>query len=111
MTTAGHGSRCAAVPRAGVLAGPRSPAFRGRATGEGDSPAVRDAPRADDAAGRDSARCFRATARTGRLTPALPRVLALETADHPISADLTANGATTTVGGARSVLVGIRVTG
>lgn len=80
----------------------------------------------DDAVGRKSTYCFRATAGTGRLTLELPRVFALETADHPISADLTANGATTTVdvakdgfepvgegtvGGARSVLVEIRVTG
>ncbi|MFE3329318.1 hypothetical protein [Streptomyces sp. NPDC059176] len=80
----------------------------------------------DDAVGRKGNYCFRATAKTGYLTLELPRVFALETADHPISADLTANGATTTVdvakggfesvgegtvGGARSVLVEIRVTG
>lgn len=80
----------------------------------------------DDSVGRDDTYCFEATARTGRLTLELPRVFALETGDHPISADLTANGTTTTVdvpeggfepvgegtvGGARSVLVEIRVTG
>jgi hypothetical protein len=63
---------------------------------------------------------------SGYLTLELPRVFALETGEHPISADLTANGSTTTVevdeggfksvgegtvGGARSVLVEIRVTG
>ncbi|WP_232788894.1 hypothetical protein [Streptomyces odonnellii] len=80
----------------------------------------------DDSVGRDDTYCFEATARTGYLTLELPRVFALETGEHPISADLTANGATTTVevpedgfepvgegtvGGARSVLVEIRVTG
>ncbi|MFE4171390.1 hypothetical protein ACFRR7_04930 [Streptomyces sp. NPDC056909] len=80
----------------------------------------------DESAGRDGTYCFRATTTTGFLTLELPRVFALETADHPISADLTANGETTTVavpkdgfesvgegtvGGARSVLVEIRVTG
>ncbi|MEJ8636358.1 hypothetical protein [Streptomyces sp. MS2.AVA.5] len=80
----------------------------------------------DDAAGRKGNYCFRATAKTGYLTLELPRVFALETAEHPISADLTANGDTTTVdvpkdgfesvgegtvGGAQSVLVEIRVTG
>ncbi|MEV0040461.1 hypothetical protein [Streptomyces sp. NPDC050804] len=80
----------------------------------------------DAAVGRKDNYCFRATARTGYLTLELPRVFALETAEHPISADLTANGTTTTVdvarggfesvgegtvGGARSVLVEIRVTG
>ncbi|MBX9397105.1 hypothetical protein K4749_26790 [Streptomyces sp. TRM72054] len=81
---------------------------------------------ADQSAGRDGTYCFRATATTGYLTLELPRVFALETSDRPISADLTANGTTTTVnvpedtfesvgegtvGGARSVLVEIRVTG
>ncbi|MEV8312472.1 hypothetical protein AB0P36_35675 [Streptomyces flavidovirens] len=80
----------------------------------------------DPVAGRDETYCFRATAKTGYLTLSLPRVFALEATNHPISADLTANGATTTVnvdkggfesvgegtvGGARSVLVEIRVTG
>ncbi|MFI1830742.1 hypothetical protein ACH41E_30535 [Streptomyces sp. NPDC020412] len=80
----------------------------------------------DGSAGRAGTYCFQATAKTGYLTLELPRVFALEAADHPISADLTANGETTTVkvpkdgfepvgeglpGGARSVLVEIRVTG
>lgn len=81
---------------------------------------------ADSATGREGNYCFQATAKTGYVTLELPRVFALETAEHPISADLTANGETTTVavakdgfesvgegtvGGARSVLVEIRVTG
>ncbi|MFJ2557760.1 MULTISPECIES: hypothetical protein [unclassified Streptomyces] len=80
----------------------------------------------DPSAGRDEIYCFRATSKTGYLTLELPRVFALETVDHPISADLTAEGKTQTVavpkggyqsvgegtiGGARSVLVEIRVTG
>ncbi|MCX5558330.1 MULTISPECIES: hypothetical protein [unclassified Streptomyces] len=80
----------------------------------------------DDSVGRKGEYCFQATATTGYLTLELPRVFGLETGTHPISADLTANGATTTVdvpvddfesvgegvlGGARSVLVEIRVTG
>ncbi|MBT2389051.1 hypothetical protein J7E87_06350 [Streptomyces sp. ISL-1] len=80
----------------------------------------------DDSAGRDGTYCFQATAATGYLTLELPRVFALETTEHPISADLTANGETNTVqvpkdgfepvgegtvGGAASVLVEIRVTG
>ncbi|MFC9622228.1 hypothetical protein ACFTXM_20270 [Streptomyces sp. NPDC056930] len=80
----------------------------------------------DDSANRDGTYCFRVTAKTGYLTLELPRVFALETADHPLSADLTAEGKTQTVvvpkdgfesvgegtvGGARSVLVEIRVTG
>ncbi|MEU4151130.1 hypothetical protein [Streptomyces sp. NPDC026659] len=80
----------------------------------------------DSSVGRQDTYCFRATAKTGFLTMQLPRVFGLETADHPISADLTAAGTTTTVdvakddfksvgegtvGGAQSVLVEIRVTG
>lgn len=80
----------------------------------------------DDTVGREGSYCFRATAKSGYLTLELPRVFALEAGAHPISADLTANGETTTVavakdgfesvgegtvGGARSVLVEIRVTG
>lgn len=80
----------------------------------------------DDSVGRQGTYCFRATAKTGRLTLELPRVFAVEAADHPVSADLTADGKTTTVnvpqggfesvgegtvGGARSVLVELRVTG
>ncbi|WP_257138394.1 hypothetical protein [Streptomyces sp. rh34] len=81
----------------------------------------------DDSVGRDGQYCFQATAKTGFLTLELPRVFALETGEHPISADLTANGETLTVdvpkdgfesvgegdlnNGQRSVLVEIRVTG
>lgn len=80
----------------------------------------------DDSVGRQGTYCFKALGRTGRLTLELPRVFAVEAADHPVSADLTANGETTTVnvpqggfesvgegtvGGARSVLVELRVTG
>lgn len=80
----------------------------------------------DASAGRDGLYCFQATAKSGYLTLELPRVFALETGTHPISADLSANGETTTVdvakdgfesvgegsvGGARSVLVELRVTG
>lgn len=81
---------------------------------------------ADAAVGRKGTYCFQANAKSGFVTLELPRVFALETGAHPISADLTANGATTTVdvakggfesvgegvpGGAQSVLVEIRVTG
>ncbi|CAL9422258.1 hypothetical protein SUDANB38_01897 [Streptomyces sp. enrichment culture] len=83
----------------------------------------------DDSVGRKGMYCFAATAATGYLTLELPRVFALEAAtDHSISADLTAEGETTTVsvpkggftsvgeghpatGSKRSVLVEIRVTG
>jgi len=80
----------------------------------------------DTSAGRDGLYCFRTTAKSGHLTLELPRVFALETGTHPISADLKANGQTTTVvvpkdgfesvgegsvGGAQSVLVELRVTG
>ena len=77
-----------------------------------------------------SAYCFKATAKTGYLTLELARVFALETADHPISADLRpqadpAAPATTVnvdknayksvgegaAGGAPSVLLELRVTG
>ncbi|MFC9063526.1 hypothetical protein ACFTXB_36785, partial [Streptomyces sp. NPDC057074] len=69
---------------------------------------------------------FHTTAASGYLTLELPRVFALETGEHPVSADLTAEGQTQTVslaedefksvgegtvGGAHSVLVEIRVTG
>ncbi|MFE9765947.1 hypothetical protein ACFYPC_15715 [Streptomyces sp. NPDC005808] len=81
---------------------------------------------ADSAAGRRGDYCFQPTAASGYLTLELPRVFALETGEHPISADLTANDVTTSVdiaeggfksvgegvtGGARAVLVEIRVTG
>ncbi|MDH6550514.1 hypothetical protein M2162_004611 [Streptomyces sp. SAI-041] len=96
------------------------------ATCDGTADQIRVYTVADSTVGRRGDYCFRATAASGWLTLELPRVFALETGDHPISADLTANGATTTVnvdeggfesvgegtvGGARSVLVEIRVTG
>ncbi|WP_229864429.1 hypothetical protein [Streptomyces djakartensis] len=80
----------------------------------------------DASAGRRGTYCFKAVGKTGRLTLELPRVFAVEAPDHPVSADLTADGRTTTVnvpkggfesvgegtvGGARSVLVELRVTG
>ncbi|MGX1560492.1 hypothetical protein [Streptomyces sp. NPDC055506] len=79
----------------------------------------------DAAEGRAGTYCFKALGDTGRLTLELPRVFAVEAADQPVHADLTANGETTsvvvpeggwtsvgegTVGGARSVLVELRVT-
>lgn len=81
---------------------------------------------ADEEGTRQGTYCFTASGATGYLTMELPRVFALEAADHPISADLTASGKTTTVdvaedgfepvgegsvGGVQSVLVEIRVTG
>ncbi|MFC9636271.1 hypothetical protein ACFWBS_44410 [Streptomyces mirabilis] len=78
---------------------------------------------------QQSAYCFKATAKTGYLALELPRVFALETADHPISADLKPkddpSAATKTVtvakngyqsvgegaGGAPAVLLELRVTG
>ncbi|WP_240138522.1 hypothetical protein [Streptomyces sp. MUM 178J] len=80
----------------------------------------------DPAAGRDEMYCFQANSTNGYLTLELPRVFAIATTDHPVSADLTANGETTTVsipedgfesvgegtvGGPQSVLVELRVTG
>jgi hypothetical protein len=80
----------------------------------------------DTSANRAGTYCFRAIGKSGRLTLELPRVFAVEAADHPVRADLTANGQTTSVnvpqggwesvgegipGGARSVLVELRVTG
>ncbi|AEW92861.1 MULTISPECIES: hypothetical protein [Streptomycetaceae] len=81
-------------------------------------------------ANQQGAYCFKATAKNGYLTLELPRVFALETDDHPISARLTPQGnqqapATTVsvdkngyqsvgegvAGGAPAVLVEIRVTG
>ncbi len=74
--------------------------------------------------------CFKATAKTGYLSLELPRVFALETADHPISADLrpqadpSAPAKTVTVekngyqsvgegaaGGSPTTLLELRVTG
>lgn len=81
---------------------------------------------ADSSANRAGTYCFKAVGKAGWLTLELSRVFAVEAADHPIVADLTANGTTTsvpveqggwasvgegTVGGARSVLVELRVTG
>lgn len=82
----------------------------------------------DAATGRGRVYCFAATGKSGSLTLELPRVTSLETADHPISADLTAAGQTKTIdvpqddfkpvgegdipsGAKRSVLVDLRVTG
>lgn len=96
------------------------------ATCDGSADQIKVYTVADSTAGRKGDYCFKSTAASGWLTLELPRVFALETGDHPISADLTANGATTTVDvaeggfesvgegttdGARSVLVEIRVTG
>ncbi|MFD6530598.1 hypothetical protein [Streptomyces sp. NPDC060184] len=95
-------------------------------TCDGSADQIRVYTVADSTVGRKGDYCFRATATSGYLTLELPRVFALETGDHPISADLTASGTTTTVAvdeggfesvgegtpsGARSVLVEIRVTG
>ncbi|WP_329218436.1 hypothetical protein OG352_19175 [Streptomyces sp. NBC_01485] len=89
-------------------------------------PQIRVLTIGDPAAGRADTYCFKALGKTGRLALELPRVFGLETTDHPISADLTAGGQTTSVdvakdgwasvgegtqGGARSVLVELRVTG
>jgi hypothetical protein len=80
----------------------------------------------DDNLGTRETYCFQATAKTGYLSLEVPRVFYLKTSDHPISADLTADNATTTVnvakntfksvgegtiGGAQSVLVELRITG
>ncbi|MFF7366060.1 hypothetical protein [Streptomyces sp. NPDC008125] len=69
--------------------------------------------------------CFQASGTTGYITLELDEVFYIETASHPITADLTADGETQTVnvaeggfksvgegvGGAPTVLVEIRVTG
>ncbi|WP_327282035.1 MULTISPECIES: trypsin-like serine protease [unclassified Streptomyces] len=80
----------------------------------------------DPAANRAGTYCFASSAATGLLTLELPRVFAIDAADQPLTASLTADGATKTVtiakdgyasvgegqiGGARSTLVEIRVTG
>lgn len=90
------------------------------------APQIRVQTIGDPAAYREDTYCFRTIGTTGHLTLELPRVFGLEAADHPISADLTANGQTTSVdvpkndwksvgegtsGGPRSVLVELRVTG
>jgi hypothetical protein len=86
---------------------------------------IRVLTRKDDSVGRAGTYCFQAIGKSGRLTLELPQVFAVEAADHPVSADLTAGGRTTTVavpkggfesvgeaaGGASSVLVELRVTG
>ncbi|MGW1765895.1 trypsin-like serine protease [Streptomyces sp. NPDC002073] len=81
---------------------------------------------ADAAANRAGTYCFASRGSTGLLTLELPRVFAIDAADQPLSANLTADGQTKTVtvakdgyasvgegvvGGARSTLVEIRVTG
>ncbi|MFE5898241.1 trypsin-like serine protease [Streptomyces sp. NPDC056488] len=80
----------------------------------------------DASAGRAGTYCFASRAATGVLTLELPRVFAIDAADQPLSANLTADGQTKTVtlakdgyasvgeglvGGPRSTLVEIRVTG
>ena len=66
-------------------------------TCDGSADQIRVYTVADSAAGRRGDYCFQATA-TLRIPHARTApVFALETGDHPISADLTANGATTTV--------------
>ncbi|WP_267245543.1 hypothetical protein [Streptomyces sp. PR69] len=69
--------------------------------------------------------CFNATASTGYLTLEVPDVFAIQTSDHPVTAELTAEGKKETVavakddfkgvgegvGGAPTVLVELRVTG
>ncbi len=92
---------------------------------DGAAQQIRVLTRRDDSVGRAGTYCFTAPGKSGRLTLELPQVFAVEAADHPISADLTAAGKTTTVavpqggfesvgeaaGGAPSVLVELRVTG
>ncbi|MFK3731917.1 hypothetical protein ACI2LJ_16805 [Streptomyces sp. NPDC088090] len=51
--------------------------------------------------------CFRATAATGFLTLEVPEVFALQTTDHPISADLTAAGQAQTVDVPKDKMVGV----
>lgn len=51
--------------------------------------------------------CFQATASTGYLTLEVPEVYALQTADHPISADLTAEGKTESVDVGTDAMVGV----
>ncbi|WP_232107703.1 MULTISPECIES: hypothetical protein [Streptomyces] len=87
---------------------------------------IRVLTRKDDSVGRAGTYCFKAMGKTGRLTLELPEVFMVEAgADHPIRADLTSNGRTTSIsipkggfesvgegsGGAPSVLVELRVTG
>jgi hypothetical protein len=82
--------------------------------------------RADQSINKASAFCFQADSKSGYLTLELTDVWGVETADHPVSAHLTADGKTETVnvakgayegvgeglpGGAPTVLVELRVTG
>ncbi|WP_414168821.1 hypothetical protein ACMATS_22370 [Streptoverticillium reticulum] len=93
-----------------------------------NKPQIKVMTKADASVGRAGQYCFQATAKTGYLTLEVPRVFYLQTADHPISADLSADGQKKTVdlskddfksvgegdilsGGKRSVLVELRVTG
>ncbi|MFD9483592.1 hypothetical protein ACFWBX_06225 [Streptomyces sp. NPDC059991] len=83
---------------------------------------------ADQTTGRAPLYCFTASSKSGFLALELPRVTSLETADHPISANLTADGLTKTIdvaaddfkpvgegdvpsGAKRSTLVELRITG
>ncbi|MFD3680930.1 trypsin-like serine protease [Streptomyces sp. NPDC058613] len=81
---------------------------------------------ADAAANRAGTYCFESRGSTGLLTLELPRVFAIDAADQPLSAKLTADGQSKTVtiakdgyasvgegmvGGARSTLLEIRATG
>ncbi|MEU0741179.1 hypothetical protein [Streptomyces sp. NPDC006134] len=82
----------------------------------------------DTSVNREGTYCFETNHTTGWLTLELPRVFALETGTHPISADIIGSSSGTkkqvdvgkggfesvgegTVGGERSVLLEIRVTG
>ncbi|MFI1952911.1 S1 family peptidase [Streptomyces xinghaiensis] len=55
----------------------------------------------------DGKYCFRALADSGYVTLEVPDVYALQTADHPVSADLTANGETETVDVAKDEFRGV----
>ncbi|MFI0242972.1 hypothetical protein [Streptomyces sp. NPDC016845] len=87
---------------------------------------IRVLTKADPSVNRAGTYCFAAKASSGYLSLELPRVFYFETTDRPISADLTADGKTTTVdvakdsfkpvgegvvNGAHSTLVELRVTG
>ncbi|NEB96908.1 hypothetical protein [Streptomyces anulatus] len=51
--------------------------------------------------------CFRATASSGFLTLEIPQVFAVQTADRPVSADLSSAGKTKTVDVAKDTLQGV----
>ncbi|MFH9610536.1 hypothetical protein [Streptomyces sp. NPDC017448] len=51
--------------------------------------------------------CFRATASKGFLTLEVPQVFAVQTADRPVSADLSSEGKTQTVDVAKDTLKGV----